>query len=166
MDLKWRRGCLWLAFAAYCAGMAWLLFFQRTPGNAAVNLVPLRTILKFWRDLSGAETRRNALIQLTGNVGTFLPLGWFLPRLWSRARRLGWCLMAVTALAALIEFCQLATGLGCCDLDDVILNDCGAALGFLLWRAGQRGGVTGEKAAWASAGAGTVGGGIRDSAKG
>lgn len=135
--MEWRRLGLRLGFAAYCAGMIWLLFLQRTPGTAAVNLVPLRTIRAFWDGLRQAETCRTAAVQLAGNVGTFLPLGWFLPRLWMRHRRLGWCVMAVTAAVALVEFCQLAFRMGCCDVDDLLLNELGAALGYLLWRRGH-----------------------------
>ena len=138
LRMNWRRRGLWLGFALYCAGMVWLLFLRRTPGTAAVNLVPLRTVREFWSGLWAAETRKTAVIQLVGNVGTFLPLGWFLPRLWRRAERFGWCLMAVTALVALVEFGQLILTLGCCDVDDLMLNDLGAALGFFLWRSGGK----------------------------
>lgn len=135
--MNWRRRGTWLCFAAYCAGMVWLLFLQRTPGTAAVNLVPLRTIREFWGGLWAAETRKTALVQLAGNVGTFLPLGWFLPQLWRGFRQLRWCLAASVAVVSLVEIAQYITGLGCCDVDDLILNTAGAALGFALRRAGR-----------------------------
>ena len=136
--MNWRRRGLWLGFTSYCAGMVWLLFLRRTPGPAAVNLVPLRTVREFWGGLWAAETRKTAVMQLAGNVGTFLSLGWFLPRLWRRCRSLRWCLAAVTAAVALVEFGQMISGLGCCDIDDLLLNDLGAALGFFLWRSGEK----------------------------
>ncbi|MBR7185342.1 MAG: VanZ family protein [Clostridia bacterium] len=136
------RLCL-LLFAAYALLMLWLLFGQRADRlggeytsavlRAHINLLPGRTIAEFWHDLRGGA-RVWAIIQLFGNVIMFVPLGLFIPAVFPRAaafwRTVLWS--AVTVLS--IELIQLFTLLGSLDIDDLILNLLGAAIGYALYR--------------------------------
>lgn len=67
-----------------------------------------------------------------GNMGMFLPIGFFTALLWRRERL--WRSTLVGFLASLsIETIQLFIDRGT-DLDDLILNTVGAAVGYLLYR--------------------------------
>ena len=67
-----------------------------------------------------------------GNIGMFLPIGFFTALLWRRGRL--WRSTLVGFLASLsIETIQLFIDRGT-DLDDLILNTVGAAAGYLLYR--------------------------------
>lgn len=96
------------------------------------NWMPFRTILlyvKSWDFLSVA--RRN----LIGNVVLFMPLGVLVSFSAKKDIRIWGILAAGFAASLSLEGAQLATGLGVFDVDDLILNTLGAALGWLLYRA-------------------------------
>ena len=76
---------------------------------------------------------RAALINLLGNVVMFVPLGLFLPLIFTKLRKLWRTLFTVTLLIAVVEIAQLFTLLGSCDVDDLILNLLGAALGYGIY---------------------------------
>lgn len=150
----------WL-FALYTALMLWLLFFQsaRIPDYSAtsywqqvqsnLNLIPLRTVgnylhilvnrdyyLEKWGFASiYAFQARQAVINLGGNVGMFIPLGFFLPRVFEKLRKAWKTLLITGGIIFLVEVLQLFSLLGSCDVDDLILNVIGAAIGYGLWYA-------------------------------
>ena len=147
--MKKRNVCVW-AFAAYCALMAWLLFgreryaapngyWQQVAEN--INPVPLETITRFVgfliNDFS-AELKRHAVINLVGNVIMFVPLGIFLPMLWTRFRPLWRCLLWGGAIIVCVELIQLFALVGSCDFDDLLLNVIGIAMGYGLYRLSGR----------------------------
>lgn len=138
-----RNRILATLFVIYCALMLWLLFAR--PGytegipygqQLKMNLLPFETILRFLRLLQNdsPELVRHAVINLFGNIIMFIPLGFCLSAIWSRLRRL-WKVLLVTALIiALVELTQLFTLVGSCDVDDLILNVLGAAIGYGAYR--------------------------------
>ena len=78
-------------FVVYAAVMLWLLFGQRFMGQwswptweemlGRINLEPGHTIGNYlWvlRNSAGLVSRRQAVINLVGNVVMFVPLGFFL----------------------------------------------------------------------------------------
>ena len=70
---------------------------------------------------------------LFGNVIGFLPFGFILPVILERMRS-GWLIiLAGFGLSVTVEVIQLITKVGCFDVDDMILNTAGAALGYLLF---------------------------------
>ena len=134
---------LWrLLFLAYAMWMLWLLFGQRLGNGTSgalwdnMNLRPLETIRLFWNllDHRNPALVRHAVINLVGNVIMFVPLGFFLPLIFSRLRRFMKLVLTSTLLIVSVELVQLFTRLGSCDTDDLILNLAGVILGFLLWR--------------------------------
>lgn len=134
-----------LLFLLYGAAILWLLF-GRPPHDAAgtywncvqnnISLTPLHTIRQFW-DLLSLQHRpylvRLALVNLLGNVAVFVPLGFFLPCLWPRQRKLRWLLPTAVLLIVAVEVCQLFTLRGICDIDDLFLNLPGILLGFAFF---------------------------------
>ena len=133
-----KRRLVLAAFLLYCTVMLWLLFGQRlgAPGEASLNLRPFETIRRFLWVLQNSHQLgmvTHAVINLAGNVVMFVPLGLLLPAVWSSLRRFWLWLGSVTGVILMVELVQLATRLGACDVDDVILNLLGAFLGYGLW---------------------------------
>ena len=132
------------AFMAYCALMLWLLFDRPgyTPGipyweqvAGQLNLVPFRTLWLFagLLDSPHPEYVRAAVINLGGNIFLFIPIGYFLPRLWPFLRNFFSFLLACTMSIVLVELLQLVTLLGSLDIDDLILNLFGMLVGCVLF---------------------------------
>ena len=128
-------------FLAYGALMLWLLFDRPgyDPGipyweQAAehLNLVPFRT-LRLYAGLLGSGVRsyiRMAVINLGGNIIMFIPLGFLLPRVFPHLSSLPRVLLATAAIITAVEIIQLFTLVGSCDIDDLILNVIGSAMGY------------------------------------
>ncbi len=136
-----------VAFAAYVLLMLWLLFGQRTAGWSGgyslarlaenVNLVPFRTIGGFLADLHGGG-RSHAIINLLGNVIMFIPLGFFVPAVFKKTGAFCRTMLWSAAAVICIEVLQLITLLGSMDIDDLLLNLAGAAIGYGVYRLSQR----------------------------
>lgn len=137
-------------FLVYCVWMLWLLFGQRLGDNTQdtdliqqglnINLVPLQTLRQYWGLLmsDNAYYVRHAIVNLAGNVVLFVPLGWLLPWIWYSFSRFWRISLFGIILMASVEAVQYATGLGSCDVDDLILNVFGIMLGYWIWRIGKR----------------------------
>lgn len=133
-------------FAVYCIAMAYLLFCrEEAPAGIPyadqlrlrLNLVPFRTLglqLRLLTDFDRPWLVHHALINLSGNVVLFIPLGIFLPKLCQKGPRLWKVLLAVAGIILLVEAAQVLTLLGRCDIDDLILNLIGAAIGYGLYK--------------------------------
>ena len=132
-------------FLVYCALMLWLLFDRRGPIEGveyweqvamSVNLRPLHTVLKYARllDSSRPILVKLAVVNLFGNVIMFIPLGYFLPLLFLKIRKLWKTLLTTALVIILVELIQVFTLVGSCDIDDLILNLLGAAMGYGLYR--------------------------------
>lgn len=138
-------------FVVYVLVLFKLLFFKATvnfsdiaiTGNTGVsfqrllaesNFVPFRRIVYYLR---GEEPYLVGALNLAGNVVLFVPMGFFLPYFFPQLRSAA-RLVAVVALASLsIEAAQLFTTTGQFDVDDVLLNTAGAALGragYVRWK--------------------------------
>lgn len=132
-------------FLAYCGLMLWLLFDRSRAAEGVPyweqvarnnNLRPFHTVMLYARLL--ASSRRGlvklAIVNLLGNVVMFVPLGFFLPRILPRLRKLWRTLLACAGIVTTVELIQLFTLVGSCDVDDLILNLVGAALGYGFFR--------------------------------
>lgn len=130
-------------FIAYCALMLWLLFDR--PGyvegipyweqvSGQLNLIPFRTLRLFAQLLDSSRPAyvRAAVINLVGNVIMFIPLGFLLPRVFPKCATLRRVLPVTAAIIVAVEIIQLFTLVGSCDIDDLILNVLGSALGFRI----------------------------------
>lgn len=84
-----------------------------------VNLVPFQTI-RFYL-FSGRVSNAVAFRNIVGNIVAFIPIGILVPLL-RRDLSLGFTFLVGFVLSAAIELTQYFTGLGSCDIDDLILN--------------------------------------------
>ncbi len=149
-----------LLFWGYAGVMLWLLLGREPAGTGGdyweavrqnLNLEPLRTLQGYWSHLARHEYYRDwfgadypfhawqAIRNLVGNVVLFVPLGYFLPRLWPGLGR-WWRTWAVSALLVTgVELVQLLSLRGSGDVDDLLLNLAGAALGYgIFWLRNRR----------------------------
>lgn len=154
-----KKSRLWhIIFCLYGLLMLYLMFIRSrgwingvpywTQVEGNFNPVPFHTIGNYWHVLTNREyylqkweaaaiynyQARHAVINLFGNVIMFIPLGFLLPKVFPKLRRF-WKVMLVTAgIIILVELAQLFTLMGSCDVDDLILNVPGAALGYGIYK--------------------------------
>lgn len=133
-----------LLFWIYCAGMLALLFWRIPnlgPGpygeriSEMVNLVPFETVRRYIR-LLGTEAPvfvRLAVVNLLGNIVMFVPLGLLMPAAYPGLGRWWKVLITTGGAVVAVELTQMLTLLGTCDIDDLILNLLGAAMGYGLF---------------------------------
>lgn len=128
----------------YGAVMLWLLF-HREPGNAEfyweqvgtrLNLIPFATIRRFWRLLYSQHSHlaKLGVVNLGGNVAMFVPLGFLLPGASPRFAGFWRTFLAAGLLICAVEILQMLLLVGSCDVDDLILNLAGVAIGYGMYR--------------------------------
>ena len=143
-----------LIFAVYLAALIKITLVRSTTiprivqnlkeGRAplqVLNLVPFQTVRDYIHYSSDIGFLR-WFSNLAGNMLIFLPLGLYLPVLFSRMRKLAHALSVIIAVSIFLEVLQYLLGTGSTDIDDLLLNTLGGLLGFGLysWIAGS--GVT------------------------
>jgi glycopeptide antibiotics resistance protein len=113
-----------LSFAPFLDGF-------RFYGN--INLTPFIGIIRMINDLLSADPSHYSFTNFFGNIGFFMPLGFFLPFL-SKKLSSGWKVILLGfCISLFIEVSQLFIPARGSDIDDIILNTLGTALGFLLY---------------------------------
>lgn len=126
-----------ILFVLYVLLLIYFLFFSEEYGRAAgeavtyrYNLVPFVEIQRFWeyREQLGMFA---LFTNIFGNVIGFLPYGFILPIIGRNMRNGILITVSGFCLSLLVETIQLVTRVGCFDVDDLILNTLGAALGYL-----------------------------------
>lgn len=138
------RGTSWPTIVARCASigaLGWILALTIFPipveaswwrfhqQFSNVSYVPFRTI---GTQLSHGLERYEAK-QLLGNIALFAPLGFLLPVALRSFRRAWPTLLLAAGLSVLIEIMQSLLPGHSTDVDDVMLNSAGAALGYLAF---------------------------------
>lgn len=140
MDTGKKRTLLKWLFVLYGLMMLWLLLFRRIGDNTAgagLNLQPLDTIKRYIWVLKHSRSpgqRQWAGANLFGNVLLFLPLGICSPLLSRKMQRVLPLHICTLPLIVAVELLQMVTGLGTCDVDDVLLNAIGVTIGWGVWR--------------------------------
>lgn len=123
-----------LAYLAVIPKLAWDAngpHLAETGRVSGFNFIPLRIFADSWQQ---ARLHGNLLyffINFVGNIGVFLPLGFFPPLLWRISRKK--VLRNAFLCSLFIEVCQIPQARGT-DIDDLWLNTIGALLGYLLYR--------------------------------
>lgn len=121
----------------------------RRRGYTRINLVPaVRSVRCLVRNLNGYRPEtRFCLRNIAGNIAMFIPLGIFLPLLSSHFRTPARVILAGAVISSVIELTQYVSGwfgiYRYVDVDDVILNTTGIAIGFLGYACLRRTGIAG-----------------------
>ncbi|MGN8631432.1 VanZ family protein [Blautia sp. HCP3S3_G3] len=128
-----------LLFILYVLLLVYFLFFSEEYGRTVqmeqgyrYNLIPFAEIQRFWkyRELLGQYA---FLSNIMGNVLAFLPFGLILPVIFRGMRSGFLIILSGFGLSLCVETIQLVTMVGCFDVDDLILNTFGAAVGYLIF---------------------------------
>lgn len=127
-----------LIFVLYLAALTYFLFladwYNRGPGShptGNMNLVPFLEIRRFWR-ARHVLPFFSVFLNLAGNVIGFIPFGFCLPVVTRRMRHAYLVIPLGFLTSFTIELVQFLTRTGTADVDDVILNTCGCAIGYIL----------------------------------
>ncbi len=139
-----KRKFLWSAFALYAVYMLWLLFIRYRSVTVTdywvqfwgrLQLIPFGSTGSMLWTLYLHPTFPvlwEVVYNIGGNIVMFVPLGFFLRLLVPRCRGLLHCLGTVAVIMTCVELLQLFTLRGFCDIDDLVLNLCGATIGWHL----------------------------------
>ena len=111
--------CLYMSAVFSLVGIPNITYFRP---DLNMNLIPFYGIIN---DL------KNSLL----NIALFVPLGCFLPILWSRFRKLVPVVFFGFGLSAMIELLQMLT-YRATDVNDLITNALGTVIGFLIMKPG------------------------------
>ena len=119
----------WSLVVAYLAFFPVRIIFYDWHGR--FSLIPLKSSI----DMIRYSTVRTAVTNIGGNVLLFVPIGFLLPALFERLRRVWSLAWRAAVLSAVIEILQIPTQVRSTDVDDVILNVIGALVGLAVFRA-------------------------------
>ena len=111
-------------FVIYLWMLVMIVFFCREPGSR------IGTDLRFMGTWGTTMQDHAWVIE---NIFLFLPFGFLFP-VWLPEKKTAWTIPVGFLCSVAIEYCQLRTGRGFCQLDDVIMNTLGAVIGFLCWK--------------------------------
>lgn len=138
---------LCLLFGIYCTALFIILFVRKRFNigdepyweqvKMSINLVPFRTIYGSVYTIvhrTNPHLIPHEIISLLGNFALFMPFGYFIPRLFEKYRMFIKFILFTFVVLLFIETIQVLTIRGCFDVDDIILNLIGAAIGYLISR--------------------------------
>ncbi|WP_214628430.1 VanZ family protein [Paenibacillus agaridevorans] len=135
---KWLQALSWFVFTSYVLIVVYQLFLTQTRlilrsiGQPHPNLTPFQSILLYANGYQNYNFD-TWFFNLFGNVLLFVPLGFLLPILFAKARRFSTTIFWTMLASLTIELTQLGTRLGSFDVDDLILNVLGGAIGYAVW---------------------------------
>jgi glycopeptide antibiotics resistance protein len=129
--------------AIFYFGLLFYIFFlarrRRGPTlpwrDRYLNVVPLKNKLDFFLYHSNVSVpeRQQFYIDLVGNIMLFIPFAFFLCLIF-RLNGLRNCVLICMITSISIELIQFLLSIGVADIDDVILNTTGAAIGVLIFK--------------------------------
>ncbi len=142
---KWQVSAI-LLFILYLFGLSYFLFFASFLGRTGeevfylnglplygdYNLVPFKVIKLFVVNMDIVPFHM-FFLNIFGNVLCFMPFGFLLKAATGNKLKIGWCIAAAAGTSAFFEFLQYRFAVGVGDIDDIMLNTGGAALGFLVY---------------------------------
>lgn len=137
------KSVCWVFFGFYILGLVYFMFFSEKYGRTipnrdyGYNLAFFKEIRRFiqYRELLGGAA---VVTNLVGNIAAFIPFGLFLPILSKKSRGFFIITLLTAELSLLIELTQLVTKVGIFDVDDLLMNTCGGAVGYLIFFAADR----------------------------
>ena len=105
--------------------------FGRTPNvEKTVQLVPFTTIHKMFTQV---DDFKYFSVNIIGNIFVFIPFG-FLGIFFEKLKKAKFLFPVFILGICFIEFLQFITKRGYAEIDDVILNTMGVAIGFWIYR--------------------------------
>lgn len=108
------------------------LFAGELKGFHSYSIIPFQSICEFTKMMFSGNFFRG-FNNIVGNVFVFAPFGYFLPLLYEKCSKWKNVALAGLFVSLFFEICQYFLYLGSGDIDDIILNLLGVALGFLFF---------------------------------
>ncbi len=125
-----KRFIIYIIFVIYLLIIFRITVFRgSTLDERQFNFVLFADLIKVFKE----EKLSTFLILFLGNIGWFVPYGFLLPSLLKR-KNLFAVLLFGLGLSLVIEGLQFALKKGVCEIDDLILNTTGAALGYAAYK--------------------------------
>ena len=103
--------------------------FQRLFVNGTIKLIPGVDLLQSWQ----AGGIGYFLYLFLGNLVWFIPIGLFLPQFSGKQISFRKIILTGMGLSLLIESLQFIFGTGISEMDDLILNTAGTAIGYGIY---------------------------------
>lgn len=128
----------WVCFLAYLLFLSYLLFysvgFDRVEHeNYRYNLTLFQEIGRYYYLGMRTGNWRLFVLNVIGNIAVFMPIGMFLPSLFSRCRNIVLTTVLSLEMSLCIEVVQLVTRVGSFDVDDLLLNTLGGICGVVIY---------------------------------
>lgn len=129
---RWWRAVLLFALGAWCSAVLWVTVFSRDRGMHSAVWIPFHT---YYRVICGEspELLRSAFM----NMVLFYPAGMICAGLLSRNQsckyRILCALLCFGVFSLSVELTQYFRQLGNCEIDDVLHNTLGAAVGVIAF---------------------------------
>lgn len=141
--IDWKREALLLLMLVNLAVLLRITFFPRERLDGHIrplilytgSILPFRVNLIPFVRLSDYAYRRDLLFNVVGNAAMFIPSGILLPSLYPKLRGFFRTLAAGAGISLCIELLQLPFSVRATDVDDLILNTLGVAVGYGLFAA-------------------------------
>ncbi|WP_225426607.1 VanZ family protein [Companilactobacillus hulinensis] len=111
----------------------WQFQFYWHRSLSQINTVPFIQTLK----LLNARSLVDFFYNLYGNIIWFVPMGFFIPALGKKDRKFFKVVLMGALISISIEGLQFILNTGVSDIDDVILNTVGTAIGYLIYFVGN-----------------------------
>ena len=144
------RELLVMAFVIYCLAVIRVTIFSLHPsagygqsGTPSVNIIPFTEMFRGFHPnhFSLGYMIRHLESNLIGNILLLLPLGFFLPTLWSKFRSFKRTVLigilgslSIETAQYILAYLGLSSGRAS-DIDDVILNSIGVIIGYMVFQA-------------------------------
>lgn len=121
---------IWLfQITVYRYGIDWSEISRRTNYTDNLNLIPLIEIIAVYK----YGTTWAFIYNFIGNIVWFMPLGIMLPILKDNLNLIKTVIVGFLVSLS-IEIMQYVFNTGLCDVDDIIINALGTALGYLVYK--------------------------------
>jgi glycopeptide antibiotics resistance protein len=127
-----RRIILVIVLAAYIVFILEIALFRFPANHPEANWVPFRSMIRDWRNGGWGF-----VVNFLGNIVAFLPMGLLPPLIRRRQTGLWKVVLFSLSISFFIEAGQYVSGRRVPDVDDLILNTLGGALGYLALGRGK-----------------------------
>ena len=140
--IGWKREAFLLLMYINLAVLIRFVFYPFFTVNGQVqplilnvsSIQPLRVNLIQFVNILDYDIKREATINIIGNISMFIPTGIIMPFLYKRLDCFWKVLLAGAGLSFAIEMIQLLFPGSVTDIDDLILNTAGVAIGYGIYK--------------------------------
>ena len=137
----WRREAVLLLMLVNFAVLLRITFFPMNTLNGRVQPLifepsavwPFKLNLVPFVGLKLFNARNLMILNIVGNILMFVPSGILFPSLFARMRTFPRTLAAGIGLSVFIELLQLPFSVRTTDIDDIIFNTAGTAMGYVMY---------------------------------